>query len=249
MATTITFLLIAFSFPQWVTSGKIVGGYVDFIQNVPYTVSLIKPNSGHFCGGTLISSEWVVTAAHCVYKVSPDDLDVRIGSSFRSKGGVIREVQQVIVSERYYPTLSMDYDVAVLKLKQRVSNIFDSINWVRMADSNSKYYAGMLCLVSGWGKTKDPNQSNNQIKSAMVEYIETNTCRRLLQPSVITERMICAGGQRDDACQGDSGGPLVCAGLLVGIVSWGKGCGNLKSPGVYTYVPEVRNWIYEKTGV
>lgn len=63
--------------------------------------------------------------------------------------------------------------------------------------------------------------------------------------------MVCAGYENGgfDSCQGDSGGPLVSDGVLVGVVSWGKGCAEPGFPGVYAKVSAVREWIYKQTGV
>nr|XP_019535913.2 trypsin-7-like [Aedes albopictus] len=246
----ICILLIAlFNFPNYVVPGKIVGGYVDTIRNVPYTVSLQLIYEGHFCGGSLISSDWVVTAAHCVHGRSPSALTVRVGSSYRDSGGVLRDVRQIIVPEQYNPTASFDFDVALLNLMQRVSSSYETVDFIRMYEASFPTPKGMKCLTSGWGATKNPNQSSGRIKSAMLDIVDIDMCRHALYPSPVTDKMICAGGQNDDACQGDSGGPLVCAGRLAGIVSWGRGCGVVGTPGVYTFLPKVRMWIYEKTGV
>ncbi|EAT42004.1 AAEL006414-PA [Aedes aegypti] len=249
MFAAFTCLVVFLNFPHWVFSRRIVGGYVDHIESVPYTVSIYLVDGKHFCGGSLISSEWVLTAAHCVYHRKPSELKIRIGSNYRNKDGMIREVQQIIMHEQYNPMFSLNYDVAVLRLDQRVSNKQQSVDWIRLADSGSSYYVGMKCLVSGWGQTMNPKETHTRIKSAMLEVVALSVCREMLRPNAVTENMMCAGGLRDDSCQGDSGGPLICDGRLEGIVSWGKGCGVVGNPGVYTYVPSVRRWIYDKTGV
>ncbi|XP_065077864.1 trypsin-7-like [Ochlerotatus camptorhynchus] len=226
----------------------IVGGYMDKIQHVPYAVSLNRPQFGHFCGASLISNKWIITAAHCVNTANAADLTVRAGSTYKNKEGQLRNVKQIIFHEQYTPKISYDYDVAVLEMTEPFQ-FSDKISAILLGDDSQMYNINQDCLVSGWGTTKDSKNPNQQLKSAMVALVGITPCRKMLYPSEVSDRMVCAGGHNDDSCQGDSGGPLMCGGRLAGIVSWGQGCGVQGKPGVYTYVPAVRKWIWQKTGI
>lgn len=227
---------------------KIVGGYLDRIEQVPFTVSLNRPNFGHFCGGSLISNRWIATAAHCVNNANAADITVRAGSTNKNKDGQLRNVKQIIVHEQYTPTISYDYDVALLELTEPFQ-FSNKISTIKLADESKTLTINQDCLVSGWGTTKDNKQPFQHLKSAMVSLVGITPCRKMLYPSEVSDRMLCAGGHQDDSCQGDSGGPLMCGGRLAGIVSWGKGCGVEGNPGVYTYVPAMRTWIRNKARI
>jgi len=114
---------------------------------------------------------------------------------------------------------------------------------------------GMLVKVSGWGRTNNPNESRDIVRSVDVPIFDHATCtknyKQYYEGDNITDNMICAGGnQGQDACQMDSGGPLVYQNTkLIGIVSWGEECGNKLFPGIYTRVSALRNWIQENSGI
>ncbi|EAT42005.1 AAEL006430-PA [Aedes aegypti] len=224
------------------TSERIVGGYIDRIENVPYTVSLNKIHFGHFCGGSLVTFDWIVTAGHCVWDKKPAEIYVRAGSSYKNKGGKIRKVKKIIVHPLYKKIVDvpLDYDIALLQLNRPFPNDSDFIDCIRVARF---YKASDTCIVSGWGTTKETDGQYQLLKSATVKEVSGYTCQQILYRKIITKNMMCAGGHEDDACQGDSGGPLVCFGLLMGVVSWGEGCATLGKPGVYTYVPALWEFI------
>lgn len=96
------------------------------------------------------------------------------------------------------------------------------------------------------------NESNALLRATTVPKVNEKICADAYSWfGGITERMICAGYTKGghDACQGDSGGPLRCGDLLVGVVSWGKGCAEPNYPGVYSRISVVRDWINDITGL
>ncbi|XP_062548355.1 trypsin 3A1-like [Armigeres subalbatus] len=243
--TVVSFILLL-NCIKWTiasTDSRIIGGYETKIEDVPYTVSLIMKNYGHFCGGTIVSRIYIVTAAHCVYDKIPADITVRAGSTFKNKGGKIREVKKIIIHPKYGKDVSLDFDIALLELKKYLgkTDFIDSIPIAHHLEMLFKRQS--KCIVSGWGKTRKNDSRFQPLKSAKVRIVDEIQCQKALTRKTITFNMVCAGGDKDDACQGDSGGPMVCNGKLVGVVSFGEGCGTLGKPGVYAYVPQMWEWL------
>ncbi|XP_076016882.1 trypsin-3-like isoform X2 [Genypterus blacodes] len=220
---------------------KIVGGYECPKNSVPYQVSLF--NGYNFCGGTLLSSEWVLSAAHCKSK---SNVEVRLGEHniWEPEG-----TEQFIMSAKFirhpnYSSRTQDNDIMLIKLSRPASlNSF-----VRPATLPSQCGRdGTMCLISGWGSLRPSNEGcefPHELQCLNAPLLSDDTCFNAY-PFQITENMICAGFLEGgkDSCQGDSGGPMVCDGELQGVVSWGHGCALRKKPGVYAKVCNYVSWI------
>ena len=123
--------------------------------------------------------------------------------------------------------------------------------------ASSMYEPGALRLISGWGKLREGGAGTRVLQAAYVPLISNADCIRWHQEqdfdydeNDITDNMVCAGFERGgkDACQGDSGGPMVWDEgpvTMVGVISWGVGCGGAKLPGVYTRVANYMGWLNE----
>ncbi|XP_069853439.1 trypsin-4-like [Dipodomys merriami] len=217
---------------------KIVGGYTCAPNSVPYQVSL---NSGyHFCGGSLINDQWVVSAAHC-YK---SRIQVRLGEHNIN----VQEGSEQIVSAAKairhpgYNSRNLDNDIMLIKLASPVS-LNSQVAPVALPTSCAP--AGTQCLISGWGNTLSFGVNNpDELQCLDAPLLSQSVCEAAY-PGKVTKNMVCAGfieGSKD-SCQGDSGGPVVCNGDLQGIVSWGYGCALKDNPGVYTRVCNYVDWI------
>ncbi|XP_030249240.1 trypsin-3-like [Sparus aurata] len=220
---------------------KIVGGHECPKNSVPYQVSLWT--GYNFCGGTLLSEEWVLSAAHCKTK---SDVEVRLGEHdlWESDG-----TEQHIMSAKFirhpdYDSRTQDSDIMLIKLSQPATlNSF-----VRLATLPSKCASdGTMCQTSGWGSLRPSDEGSrypHQLQCLDVPLLSDDTCFNAY-PFQITENMICAGYLEGgkDSCQGDSGGPMMCDGEVQGVVSWGHGCAQRNKPGVYTKVCNYISWI------
>ncbi|XP_051007492.1 trypsin-4 [Acomys russatus] len=220
---------------------KIVGGYTCPKHSVPYQVSL-NDGTGHQCGGSLISDQWVLSAAHC-YKRR---LQVRLGEHnihVLEGGEQFIDVQKIIRHPKYNKD-TLDNDIMLIKLKSPAL-LGSRVSTVSLPRSCAS--AGAWCLVSGWGNTMNLiGTYPARLQCLEAPVLSASSCRSSY-PDMITRNMFCLGFLEGgkDSCDGDSGGPVVCSGEIQGIVSWGTGCAMKGMPGVYTKVCNYLSWIEE----
>lgn len=234
-------------------NGRIVGGK-EVVQNSwPWQIQLLY-NGGHYCGGSLVSADTFVTAAHCVFRTSPTVFSCRAGH--HAKNGVNQPfmqtsaVSQIVIHESYNP-VTINNDVAIVRLSSPFTRTAQ-VSPVCLPPNTNEIATNTLVHVTGWGAVENTCCAT-VLKQVEVPIIDRPTCN--LPASYggsVTAAMICAGFMAGgyDSCQGDSGGPLVApnagnggAWTLQGIVSWGSGCADRNKPGVYTNVPYLRQWI------
>lgn len=230
-------------------TARIVGGSAS-TTDYPWMVSIRLKNhaSSHFCGGTLIDSQWVLSAAHCFVDDDPSTVyEVVIGDSQRTtaSGSHVITVEKVYTHPKYN-ALSFKNDIALLKLSGSYASSI-SLN-LATASTISSALAGSV-IAMGWGYTSEGGPTiPEDLREVDLDLIEWNTCNKTSNYASVDDSQVCAGvtGQKKDSCQGDSGGPLIyqssTAWYQIGIVSWGVGC---SGPGVYTDVSYFSNWISE----
>jgi trypsin len=231
--------------PQDFTTQEIVGGTVAAAGEYPFIVSLQSTSGSHFCGGTLVNGNTVVTAAHCSVGQSAGSVQIRAGTLTRNAGGTVARVSRIVVHPSYSAS-TYSNDVAVWKLSTTIPTS-STISYASLAASGSDPAAGSAASVAGWGTTSSGGSSLPvELRRVDVPIISRSACQSQYGTSAITSTMVCAGLNTGgkDSCQGDSGGPLVNASKqLIGIVSWGNGCALANYAGVYARVGALRTWI------
>ncbi|MDX3055200.1 serine protease [Streptomyces sp. NE06-03E] len=241
----------------------IVGGKPVAVADSPWTVALSSRDrfggtrAGQFCGGVAIAPSKVLTAAHCLRDdvlgasvTEVRDLRVIAGrDELSGPGGQEIPVRSSWVNPGYDPHTNAG-DLAVLTLDRALPE--KSV--IPMAGAgNAAYEPGTEATVYGWGDTTGYGAYASGLHAATVRVLPDSDCAWAYpggtQGAYDASSMLCAGdtaGGRD-ACQGDSGGPLVARGRLIGLVSWGSGCGSPGSPGVYTRVSAAIRWMADRT--
>ncbi|KAF9411510.1 hypothetical protein HW555_009702 [Spodoptera exigua] len=254
-------------------SGQIIGGRPTSVQRHPYQVSMVL-NGNSFCGGFIISQDYVLTAAHCVQKrskfedivrrvyrfgisgvkaglvtTSPTAIRLRVGSTRRDSGGRIVRVANVTVHPQYGRP-QFDNDIAALRLARPLT-FNANIRAIRLPQPRQPVPLVRL-TVTGWGLTAVGGRRIPRIMmEANVPVVPHWLCR-LSYGQSLTNNMFCGGHfliGGVSSCQGDSGGPAVFRDTAFGVVSFARGCALPLSPTVFTNIASLRNWITDNTGV
>ncbi|XP_058796803.1 protein masquerade [Phymastichus coffea] len=239
-------------------AARVVGGEDADANEWCWQVALINSLNQYLCGGALIGTQWVLTAAHCVTNIvrSGDAIYVRVGDvdltrKYGSPGAQTLKVATTYIHHNHN-SQTLDNDIALLKL-QGQAELKDGVCLVCLPARGVSHTAGKRCTVTGYGYMGEAGPIPLRVREAEIPIVSDAECIRKV--NAVTEKIFilpassfCAGGEQgNDACQGDGGGPLVCQDdgfyELAGLVSWGFGCGRVDVPGVYVKVSAFIGWI------
>jgi secreted trypsin-like serine protease len=224
----------------------------------------------HICGGALIANNWIVTAAHCVLdgrfdkassriRLGTNDVSVNDGQSFA--------IDRVIIHSDYSAKTRLN-DIALIRIAGNLNWPDEQNELIAKIPLHGTLPAGprlepwQVMSVTGWGVTSTGAipRASALLKQLDLKRLPTDLCRQVLRggSTKIDDSVICALAEEGDTCQGDSGGPLTVEiddsgsrnrlAVLVGVVSWGRGCAIKGNPGVYTRITSHLNWIRRAMG-
>lgn len=262
MISSLLFPAFGCGVPTYPLNSRIVNGVNAAPYSWPWQVSLQVELPGQFqhnCGGSLITTRWVLTAAHCM-------------DTPRSYRAVLGEYDRSVEegAEQYFPINNDDifvhpnwnkfcpecgYDIALLRLSGD-AELNDKVQLGCPPPASRTLYNNQQCFSTGWGLLYAGGPQAIVLQQAVLPVVDYEQCTKpdwwgdLILPS-----LLCAGGQGQEACSSDSGGPLNCQAedgrwYIDGIVSFGSArCGTLKKPTIFTRVSLFTSWIDEPMGV
>ncbi|XP_060875619.1 transmembrane protease serine 9-like [Metopolophium dirhodum] len=243
---------------------RIVGGSEVRENEYPWMASLWNVKRKFFCGGSIVTDQYVLTAAHCFSEVPATnyrEIHVVLGQTRRPgrlyPGGpnVIRAA--VVKIHHKYDRQGAnvhDNDIALVKMVRPVK--FERTTQAICLPMIRYDYGGLTAVVAGWGQLSEYSRTSLSLRHATLPMWTEKECAAVpgIEKTGFTPNMMCAGLREGgvDSCQGDSGGPLMLYDnsekiTVAGIVSWGIGCGAPKLPGVYTRVDKYLGWIMRNT--
>ncbi|XP_042866821.1 transmembrane protease serine 9-like [Penaeus japonicus] len=231
---------------------RIVGG--KDAGDFPWMAGVLVNGGDLICGASLITGQYLLTAAYCVGSINleEDSIEVLLGTKFLRKGTEesrqrIRIVK-VIVHEKHHP-MTLAHNIALLKLEEpadlssKVAPI--CLNMEDVMDTTT------TAIATGWGRLGEDGNVTETLQEVKLPVVPQEECGKQYLMQTMPEDVVCAGAEGKGTCQFDTGGSLVVPGLegswhLLGITSWGWGCGRANYSGVFVRVPSYLSWIAGK---
>jgi len=238
-----------------VSTSRVIGGTTAKAGAWPWQIAMYFMG-GFGCGGSLVNSNWVVTAAHCIGRKPANGFKILLGGQNRQKpdgNEQVIGVSHIIIHPQFNLYGKLNNDIALMKLS-RPALFNNRVQPVCLPNQGEKPAVGSKCYITGWGKMQHPGRSVSKLQQLPLTVQDSNKCNRMnswIFP--VTQKMICGANpnvpENQSGCHGDSGGPFVCqqrdgSWKLQGVVSWGSpNCNSKKAFSVFARVGQFRSWM------
>lgn len=237
---------------------RVVGGNVSKPHEFPWIAGLTRGGE-FYCGASLITKKHILTAAHCVNGFNIREISVVLADHNRLAPNrlsniIVRNLRSIKEHE-LFDANTFNNDIAVLEMDVPV-DFTTTVQPACLPHSALSDYSGKTAVVAGWGKTAENEITSDVLRKVSFPVWSTEECYNSnYGRRKIFDNMFCAGfaAGKKDACQGDSGGPLHVSNNegvmeIIGLVSWGRGCGRPNLPGIYTKVNNYLDWVQDALG-
>ncbi|XP_023346672.1 chymotrypsin-like elastase family member 2A [Eurytemora carolleeae] len=254
------------NFPK---NSRIINGEPTEPHRYPWMVAIFFINENgmpqYICGGSLINNQFILTAAHCTYDYSKENLLLSISEHNITKpdGESITNFCEIINHPYWSNVFEKGFDISLIKLCQPIvfTETLSPVCLPSIQDLGNEF-ENMEAIVAGWGLTSEESDRTNVLMEVKVKTMSNADCcdaskgRKWTCGWAMTLMCAVEEGPKG-SCKGDSGGPLIIKGITgaftqIGIVSFGRGnqrCTSDDFPGVYTRVSPYLDWIKENSKV
>ncbi|XP_028029905.1 trypsin, alkaline B-like [Bombyx mandarina] len=247
MRQSIAFVFLVLGWANAVPTNqdRITGGSVVTIDRYPELAATLVTSDGvqwfQGCGSSILNNRAVLTAAHCLFGV----MRVRVGSSFGNSGGTVHHVSRYITHPNYV-AVTFESDLAILHVSTQIIYVNNAVRPARIAGPNYNVADNQVVWATGWGSMWLGSGRSEQLRHVQLYTVSQDLCRARYTTVPITANMLCVGRLGVDGfgqCGGDSGSPLFHNGVVVGVCSFGVGCGHDYFPTVNVRVSRFTSWI------
>ncbi|XP_039492861.1 chymotrypsin-2 [Drosophila santomea] len=230
--------------------GRVVNGTDSSVEKYPFVISMRSSSGSHSCGGSIISKQFVMTAAHCTDGRTASSLSVQYGvTQINATGPNVVRVKKIIQHEDYNPYNNYANDISLLLVEEPFE--FDGVTVApvklpELAFATPQTDAGGEGVLIGWGLNATGGYIQSTLQEVGLKVYSDEECTERHGGRTDPRYHICGGVDEGGKgqCSGDSGGPLIYNGQQVGIVSWSiKPCTVAPYPGVYCKVSQYIDWI------
>ncbi|KAF7283571.1 hypothetical protein GWI33_023416 [Rhynchophorus ferrugineus] len=224
------------------SESRIIGGSEATPNSHPYQVALFIqfPQGRSFCGGSIISENYILTAAHCMDNAKSAEVVLGAHDIRRNESTQMRVSSDQITVHPNWSYRKLQNDVALIKLPEPIT-FNQYIKPISLASTGT--FSDSTALLTGWGKTSDFSRVSNTLNEVNLPVLDNKDCSSYFQGMIESTHVCTSGAEIKGGCNGDSGGPLVFEDKQIGIVSFGSNRCTRGYPTVFTRVSEFKDWI------